>query len=86
MGISDVERIAGLEKDMENMKKSFEGHMRFHERNNTNVQAWAMIVMTGINILVVIWSVSATSRGSDQHSQPIGIERQYQGTDKGTDK
>jgi hypothetical protein len=81
MGTSDVERIAGLERDMENLKKSFDGHMRFHERNNTNVQAWVMIALTGFNILVAVYGIKVASDISQPH-QPVGIERQYQGSAK----
>jgi hypothetical protein len=81
MGNSDVERIARLETEMIAMKEFKSDHIKLHEGMNVNKQAWAMIVMTGLNILVAVWGIKVAS-DSTKPNQPIGIERQYQGNDK----
>lgn len=70
--------ISALKTEVANMKESFRDHLELHKSLNVNKQAWVMIVMTGINILVAVWGIKVASDSSKpQHN--IGIERTFQG-------
>lgn len=73
--------IRELKTEMRNMKEAFRDHLELHKGLNVNRQAWAMIVMTGINILVAVWGIKVAS-DSSKPQQPIGIERTYQGDNR----
>lgn len=74
----DGERIAILETEMEGMKEFKRDHLELHKGMNVNKQAWAMIVLTGLNLLVMVWGIKVTSDNSG-NTQQHGIERTFQG-------
>ena len=78
MNEDTIADIAALKTEMVNMKEAFRDHLELHKSLNVNKQAWVMIVMTGINILVAVWGIKAASDSSRTQNN-IGIERTFQG-------
>lgn len=79
MNEETIADIAELKEAMRNMKESFRDHLELHKSLNVNKQAWVMIVMTGLNLLVMVWGIKVTADGAKPQQHPIGIERTYQG-------
>jgi hypothetical protein len=78
MNEETIADIAALKTEMVNMKEAFRDHLELHKGLNVNKQAWAMIVLTGLNLLVMVWGIKVTSDNSRPQSR-IGIERTFQG-------
>lgn len=78
MNEDTIADIAALKTEMVNMKEAFRDHLELHKSLNVNKQAWVMIVMTGLNILVAVWGIKVASDVPKSPHQ-IGIERTFQG-------
>jgi len=78
--------IARLEVQVSNLEKKIDGHIDSHpviDQNKTvNRAAYMMIAVSVISIFINIWSTNAVINSTRHQSQPVGIERTFQGEAK----